>query len=64
MLTNLIQEIRECCHRAAHCVQKAEAQNDPKVQQQLLHVTRLWLLLAIQLTHGGHTWVVRSQVGA
>jgi hypothetical protein len=27
-------------------VQQAEAQNDPKVKQQLLQLTRLWLLLA------------------
>jgi hypothetical protein len=27
-------------------VQQAETQNDPKVKQQLLQLTRLWLLLA------------------
>jgi len=27
-------------------VQQAEAQNDPKLKQQLLQLTRLWLLLA------------------
>jgi hypothetical protein len=43
---NRIQEIRECYQQAADCVQQAEAQNDPKVKQQLLQLTRLWLLLA------------------
>jgi hypothetical protein len=46
MLNNHTQEIRECCQQATHCVQQAEAQNDPKVKQQLLQLTRLWLLLA------------------
>ena len=46
MLNNHTQEIRECYQQAAHCVQQAEAQNDPKVKQQLLQLTRLWLLLA------------------
>ena len=31
---NRIQEIRECYQQAAHCVQQAEAQNDPKVKKQ------------------------------
>jgi hypothetical protein len=46
MLNNDTQEIRECCQQATHCVQRAEAQNDPKVKQHLLQFTRLWLLLA------------------
>ena len=46
MPNNHTQEIRECYQQAAHCVQQAEAQNDPKVKQQLLQLTRLWLLLA------------------
>jgi len=46
MLNNHTQEIRECCQQATHCVQQAEAQNDPKVKQQLLQLTRLWLCLA------------------
>ena len=46
MLNNHTQEICECYQQAAHCVQQAEAQNDPKVKQQLLQLTRLWLLLA------------------
>ena len=29
---NRIQEIRECYQQAAHCVQQAEAQNNPKVK--------------------------------
>ena len=43
---NRIQEIRECYQQAAHCVQLAEAQNDPKVKKQFLELTRRWLLLA------------------
>jgi hypothetical protein len=43
---NRIQEIRECYQQAAHCVQLAEAQNDPKVKKQFLELTRCWLLLA------------------
>jgi hypothetical protein len=46
MLSNHTQEIRECYQQAAHCVQQAEAQNDPKVKNQFLELTRLWLLLA------------------
>jgi hypothetical protein len=45
MLNNYIQEIRECYQQAAHCVQQAEAQNDPKVKEQFLELTRRWLLL-------------------
>jgi hypothetical protein len=51
MLNDQIQEIRECYDQAAHCVQQAEAQNDPKVQKQFLELTRRWLLLAHGLTH-------------
>ena len=43
---NRIQEIRECYQQAAHCVQQAEVQNDPKVKKQFLELTRRWLLLA------------------
>ncbi len=50
MLNNHTQEIRECYQQAAHCVQQAEAQNDPKVQAQFLELTRRWLLLAHGLT--------------
>jgi hypothetical protein len=46
MLNNHTQEIRECYQQAAHCVQQAEAQNDPNVQRQFLELTRRWLLLA------------------
>jgi hypothetical protein len=46
MLNTHAQEIRECCQQATHCVQQAEAQNDPKLKEQLLQLTRLWLLLA------------------
>ena len=46
MLSNHTQQIRECYQQAAHCVQQAEAQKDPKVQKQFLELTRLWLLLA------------------
>jgi hypothetical protein len=50
MLSEHTQEIRECCQQAAHCVQQAEAQNDPKVKEQFLELTRRWLLLADSLT--------------
>ena len=46
MLNNHTQEIRECYRQAAHCVQQAEAQNNPKVKKQFLELTRRWLLLA------------------
>jgi hypothetical protein len=45
MLNTYTQEIRECYQQAAHCVQQAEAQNDPKVKEQFLELTRRWLLL-------------------
>jgi len=50
MLSNHTQDIRECYQQAAHCLQQAEAQNDPKVQKQFLELTRRWLLLACGLT--------------
>jgi len=50
MLNNHTQEILECYEQATHCVQQAEAQNDPKVQKQFLELTRRWLLLAHGLT--------------
>jgi hypothetical protein len=50
MLSEHAQEIRECCQQAAHCMQQAEAQNDPKVREQFLELTRRWLLLAEGLT--------------
>jgi len=46
MPNNHTQEIRECYQQAVHCVQQAEAQNDPKVKKQFLELTRRWLLLA------------------
>ena len=46
MLNNHTREICECYEQAAHCVQQAEAQNDPKVKKQFLELTRRWLLLA------------------
>jgi hypothetical protein len=46
MLASHTQEIRECYQQAAHCVQQAEAQNDPTVKKQFLELTRRWLLLA------------------
>jgi hypothetical protein len=33
MLASHTQEIRECYQQAAHCVQQAEAQNDPTVEK-------------------------------
>ena len=50
MLNNSTEEIRECYQQAAHCVQLAEAQNDPNVKKQFLGLTRRWLLLARGLT--------------
>jgi hypothetical protein len=50
MLNNHTREIRECYQQAAHCVQQAEAQNDPNVKNQFLELTRRWLLLADGLT--------------
>jgi hypothetical protein len=40
------RELRECYEQAAFCVRQAEAQNDPRVKQQFLELTRRWLLLA------------------
>jgi hypothetical protein len=45
MLNNHTQEIRECYQQAAQCVQQAEAQNNPRVKEQFLELTRRWLLL-------------------
>jgi hypothetical protein len=50
MQSNHTQAICECYQQAAHCVQQAEAQNDPNVQKQFLELTRRWLLLAHGLT--------------
>jgi len=47
MLSNHTQDIRECYQQAAHCLQQAEAQNDPKVQKQFLELTRRWLLIGV-----------------
>jgi hypothetical protein len=55
MLNNHTQEIRECYQQAAHCVQQAEAQHNPKVQKQFLELTRRWLLLARGLTDSTET---------
>jgi len=50
MLNHHAQEIPECYQQAAHCVQQAEAQSDPKVREQFLELTRRWLLSADSLT--------------
>jgi hypothetical protein len=34
MLSNHIQEIRQCYQQAVHCAEQAEAQNDSKVKKQ------------------------------
>jgi hypothetical protein len=62
MLNNHSQEIRECYQQAAHCVQQAEAQNDPKVQKQFLELTRRWLLLARGLTESTVTPSTTTQI--
>ena len=46
MLNNLSAETREWCQQAVNCARQADAQTDPKVKQQYLELTRLWLLLA------------------
>jgi len=46
MLSNHIQEIRECYQQAVHCAEQAEAQNNSKAKKQFWELTRLWLLLA------------------
>jgi hypothetical protein len=50
MPNNHTQEICECYQQAAHCVQQAETQNDPKIKKQFLELTRRWLVLAHGLT--------------
>jgi hypothetical protein len=46
IVTDAEQSHSGCYQEAAHCVQQAEAQNDPKVKQQFLELTPRWLLLA------------------
>ena len=46
MPNNLSAEIHEWHQQAVHCAWKADAQTDPKVNQQFLELKRLWLLLA------------------
>jgi hypothetical protein len=43
---NHTERIRDCFQRAAECAEQADAQIDPKVKQQFLVLTRLWLILA------------------
>jgi hypothetical protein len=43
---NHTEQIRECFQQATECAQQADAQIDPKVKQQFLVLTRLWLILA------------------
>ena len=43
---NHVEQIREYYRQAAECAQQADAQMDPKVKQQFLVLTRLWLILA------------------
>jgi hypothetical protein len=43
---NHTEQVREYFRRAAECAQEANAQMDPKVKQQFLVLTRLWLILA------------------
>jgi len=46
---NRTEQIRECFRQAAECAQQSNAQIDPKVKQQFLMLTRLWLILADRL---------------
>jgi len=46
---NRTEQIRECFRQAAECAQQSNAQTDPKVKQQFLMLTRLWLILADRL---------------
>jgi hypothetical protein len=43
---NHAEQIREYYRQAAECAQQADTQMDPKVKQQFLVLTRLWLTLA------------------
>jgi hypothetical protein len=43
---NHSDQIRECFQQAMECAQQADTQTDPKVKQQFLVLTRLWLILA------------------
>ena len=43
---NHVEQIRAYSRQAAECAQQADAQMDPKVKQQFLVLTRLWLILA------------------
>jgi hypothetical protein len=43
---NHAEQIREYYRQAADCARQADAQLDPKVKQQFLVLTRLWLRLA------------------
>jgi hypothetical protein len=45
-LNNFNEQIREYYQQALDCVRQADAQYDPKVKQQFLELTRLWMLLA------------------
>ena len=55
MLNNHTQEIRECYQQAAHCVQQAEAQNDPKVKKQF------WSLHGAGYCWRAVTWSISPQ---
>jgi hypothetical protein len=46
VMRNHTDQIRECFRQAAECAQQADARIDPKVKQQFLVLTRLWLILA------------------
>jgi hypothetical protein len=51
MLSNHVQEIRECYQQAVHCAKQAEAQNDAKVKKQLLVVIGDRLRVRTTLRH-------------
>jgi hypothetical protein len=46
MLNYLSEEIRKCRRKAEDCAQKAAAQTDPKLKQDLLNIGEHWLVLA------------------
>jgi hypothetical protein len=43
---NLNEQNGECYKQAVDCDRQAAAEDDPKMKQQFLELTRLWLLLA------------------
>jgi hypothetical protein len=49
VLNSRSEQFRKCFLQAAECAQEADVQTDPKVKQQFLVLTRLWLIMADHL---------------